>query len=89
LFFVHLLSEPHLGRRAQPQPEPQRLDIDRLAAWRPAEWHKLEIVEGQVYMAGTREEAERALALLLTNIGLAQAVKLAPPAHWQAALAQT
>jgi len=75
-----------LGRRARPQPEPQPLDIDHLSAWRPAEWHKLEIVDGQVYMAGTREEVERALALLLANVGLREAAELAPPAHWQAAL---
>lgn len=37
-------------------------------------------------MGGTREEAERALALLLTNVGLKEAVKLAPPAQWRAAL---
>lgn len=75
-----------LGRRAWPQPEPQPLDIDHLSAWRPAEWHKLEIVDGQVYMGGTREEAERALALLLTNVGLTEAVELAPPARWQTTL---
>ncbi len=77
-----------LGRQARPRPEPQPLDIDRYAAWRPSEWHKLEIVDGQVYMGGTREEAERALALLLANVGLTEAARLAPAAHWQVALAQ-
>jgi hypothetical protein len=45
------------------------------------------MVDGQVYIGGTHEEAERALALLLADVGLIRAVELAPPAHWEAALA--
>lgn len=53
-------------------------------------------MERRVSMGDTWEEAERALALLLTNacaepsrsVGLTATAEQVPPAHWQTALAQ-
>lgn len=75
-----------LGWRARPELAPQAIDGESFHAWKPQEYHKLEIIEGGVFVGGLVEEAERALAFLLRAVGLRDAVRLASVEEWRRAV---
>lgn len=75
-----------LGWRARPELDPQAIDGDGFHTWKPQEYHKLEIIEGQVFVGGLVEEAERTLAFLLRAVGLRDAVRLASAEAWRRAV---
>lgn len=72
--------------RARPELAPQPIDGDSFHVWKPQEYHKLEIIEGQVFVGGLVEEAERTLAFLLRAVGLLDAVRLASVEEWHKAV---
>lgn len=64
--------------------EPRSITFDEYQALTP---EKLELISG--YLIAPRdapEERRRLLSLLLVNLGLVEAVKLAPEARWREAL---
>lgn len=75
-----------LGWRARPELTPQAIDGDSFHVWKPQEYHKLEVIEGKIFIGGLVEEAERALAFLLRAVGLRDAVQLAPVEAWRQAV---
>ena len=67
-----------------PDLDPQALTADQYFAFTP---EKLELIQG--YLIDARESPEQRmqlLALLLLNVGLVEAVKLAPRTRWLEAL---
>lgn len=74
------------GRRARPELAPCTMDWEDFRAWKPREYHKLEIVAGRVTVGGLVEEAERTLAFLLRAVGLLGAIQLAPAENWRDAV---
>lgn len=70
----------------EPSPacDPQPITADEYCAYAPED---LELIDG--YLFGSAEASDvrrRFLRLLLTNVGLREAVRLAPRAQWEAAL---
>jgi len=66
--------------------EPRPITYERFLTLVP---EKFEWVDGYLFDPPYRHSArERLLALLLTNEGLARAVRLAPPERWREALKQ-
>jgi hypothetical protein len=64
--------------------EPRPVTLDQYRALTP---EKLELVSGYLIAPpDSPEERHRLLSLLLVNVGLAAAVKLAPEARWREAL---
>ena len=69
-----------------PDLQARAIDVDEFRAYTP---EKLELVEG--YLFDTRDHAEsrhRLLRLLLVNVGLLDALRLAPEGRWREALRQ-
>ena len=67
-----------------PELEPRPISLEEYQALTP---EKLELLRGYLIApADEPEERRRLLALLLVNVGLVEAVKLAPPARWREAL---
>ena len=67
-----------------PELEPRPISLDEYRAFTP---EKLELLRGYLIAPAVEpEERRRLLALLLVNLGLVEAVKLAPEACWRAAL---
>lgn len=67
-----------------PELEARAINVEQFRAYTP---EKFELVEG--YLFDTQEHAasrRRLLALLLVNVGLLDAVRLAPEERWRAAL---
>ena len=67
-----------------PDLEARAINVEQFQAYTP---EKFELVEG--YLFDTQEYAEsrqRLLALLLVNVGLVDAVRLAPEERWREAL---
>lgn len=72
--------------RPVPDLEPRRITLEQYLALTP---EKLELFGG--YLIGGPdwpEERRNLLSLLLVNEGLLEAVRLAPPERWRAALRQ-
>ena len=68
----------------EPALEPQPITFAQYHAHTP---EKLELLSGYLIApADSPEERSRLLALLLVNVGLLEAVKLAPEARWREAL---
>lgn len=64
--------------------EPRPITLDEYHAFTP---EKLELLSGYLIAPPDwPEERRRLLALLLANMGLVEAVKLAPEARWRQAL---
>ena len=69
-----------------PDLEPRPITFEQYEAFTP---EKLELWEGYLIdPPAYTEERRNLLLLLLVNEGLAQAVRLAPPERWRAALKQ-
>lgn len=67
-----------------PELEPGPITFAQYQAFTP---EKLELLSGYLIApADSPEERRRILALLLVNVGLSEAVKLAPEASWREAL---
>ncbi len=67
-----------------PELEPRPITFDEYRALTP---EKLELFSGYLIAPqDSPDERRRLLALLLVNLGLLEAVKLAPEAHWREAL---
>lgn len=69
-----------------PDLDPRAINVDQFRAHTP---EKFELVDG--YLCDTREHVEfrrRLLELLLVNVGLLDAVRLAPEDRWREALRQ-
>ena len=67
-----------------PDLDPRRITLDEYMAFTP---EKLELVSGYLIHPPHWTDARRELlALLLVNVGLAEAVKLAPESRWREAL---
>jgi hypothetical protein len=67
-----------------PEFEPRPISLEEYQAFTP---EKLELLRGYLIApADEPEERRRLLALLLVNLGLAEAVKLVPEAGWREAL---
>jgi len=67
-----------------PELEARAIDVEEFRAFTP---EKFELLEG--YLFDTRQHAEsrqRLLRLLLVNVGLLDAVRLAPEGRWREAL---
>lgn len=81
------MTEPEDHReRPVPELEPRPLTFEQYEALTP---EKLELWQG--YLIGPpdyAEERRNLLSLLLVNEGLIEAVRLAPPERWRAALRQ-
>ncbi len=72
--------------RPLPELEGRPLTFEQYEALTP---EKLELIEGYLIRGPNHSEHRRnLLSLLLLNEGLLQAVRLAPPERWQAALRQ-
>lgn len=72
--------------RPSPDLEPRPITIEEYYALTP---EKLELLEGYLISGPDYPEERRdLLLLLLVNEGLLQAVRLAPPERWRAALRQ-
>ena len=70
--------------RPIPDLEPRRITLDLYEAFTP---EKLELFSGYLISGPDYPEERRdLLSLLLVNEGLLQAVRLAPPERWRAAL---
>ncbi len=70
-----------------PELESRPITFDQYQALTP---EKLELLSGYLIApADSPEERHRLLALLLVNLGLVEAVKLAPEARWREALDRT
>jgi hypothetical protein len=70
----------------RPDLEPRPITLEQYLALTP---EKLELIEGYLIDGPAYAEQRRnLLRLLLVNEGLLQAVRLAPPERWQAALRQ-
>ena len=73
-------------QRPGPALEPQRVTVEQCFALAP---EKLELYQGfLIAPPAYPDERRNLLALLLTNVGLLDAVRLAPPERWQEALRQ-
>jgi hypothetical protein len=67
-----------------PALEPRHISLDDYQAFTP---EKLELLRGYLIAPPDEpEERRRLLAVLLVNLGLVEAVKLAPEARWREAL---
>lgn len=67
-----------------PDLEPRRITVDEYHEYGP---EKLELWDGHLFdLGGSLEKRRRFLALLLVNVGLLEAVKLAPKKRWREAL---
>ncbi len=67
-----------------PELEPRSITLDEYRAFTP---EKLELLSGYLITPPGSPDARRSLlALLLVNVGLLEAVKLAPEARWREAL---
>jgi hypothetical protein len=78
-------GEPSVERPV-PDLEPRPLTFEQYEALTP---EKLELCEGYLIAPPDYpEERRNLLSLLLVNEGLLQAVRLAPPEQWRAALRQ-
>ena len=64
-----------------PHLEPRRITIDEYQAHTP---EKLELIEG--FLLHDQDERRRLVALLLVNVGLLEAVRVAPEGRWREAL---
>ncbi len=67
-----------------PELEAQAIDVEEFRAYTP---EKFELLDG--YLFDTRQHTEsrrRLLHLLLVNVGLLEAVRLAPEERWREAL---
>ncbi len=68
----------------EPDLEPQPITFAQYQALTP---EKLELLSGYLIAPGdSADERRQLLALLLVNVGLIEAVKLAPEARWREAL---
>ena len=71
-------------RLPHPGLDPRPITLDEYRTFTP---EKLELLSGYLIAPPNwPEERRRLLALLLTNMGLVEAVKLAPEARWRQAL---
>ena len=69
-----------------PDLEPRPITMDQYHAYAP---EKFELLDGYLFLPGQYPELRRELLrLLLINVGLQEAVKLAPEARWREALEQ-
>ena len=69
-----------------PDPGPRAITLDEYLALTP---EKLELWEGYLIEPPDHHEARRALlALLMTNLGLVEVVRLAPRTRWIEALSR-
>ncbi|MCX6022625.1 MAG: hypothetical protein NTZ05_13020 [Chloroflexi bacterium] len=76
----------HPGERPIPDLTPRTINIQQYYAWTP---EKLELLDGYLIHGPDWSEGRRdLLMLLLVNEGLVEAVRLAPPELWRAALRQ-
>ncbi len=70
-----------------PRPWPEPITLEQYVAFAP---NQLEVVQGYLFDGPESPEARvDLLALLLTNCGLAAAVRLASPEDWREALDRT
>ena len=74
------------AERPVPDLEPRSITLDQYHAFTP---EKLELWQGYLIdPPGYVEQRRNLLLLLLVNEGLLEAVRLAPPERWRAALRQ-
>lgn len=67
-----------------PDLEPRAINVEEFQAHTP---EKFELIGGYLFDSADQPEARRRLlALLLVNVGLVEAVRLAPEARWREAL---
>lgn len=67
-----------------PDLEPRRITMDEYYAYAP---EKVELLDGYVFGCGDYPEiGQKTLLVLLTNMGLVEAVRLVPEARWREAL---
>lgn len=67
-----------------PDLEPKRITVDEYHEYGP---EKLELLDGYLFdIGGPSEIRRRVLALLLLNMGLLEAVTLAPERRWREAI---
>ena len=77
-------SEPH-DNPLVPDLQPRPITMDEYYAYAP---EKFELLEGYLFHGPTDPEGRhRLLQLLLVNVGLIEAIRLAPEDRWRAALA--
>jgi len=80
-------SEPLVERSGEllmPDLEPRAISVEEFRAHAP---EKFELLEGYLFDDAAHPEARhRLVQLLLVNVGLREAVRLAPPDRWRAAL---
>ncbi|HEX3046720.1 MAG TPA: hypothetical protein VHY08_18340 [Bacillota bacterium] len=70
-----------MSKKILPELKPQLIDAEMFDDYTP---EKLELFDG--VLLGDIEEAKKLLLLLLFNIGLEEAVKLAPKELWEQAI---
>lgn len=67
-----------------PDLDPRRITLDEYHEYGP---EKIELLDGHLFdLGGPSEVRRRFLALLLVNVGLLEAVTLAPERQWREAL---
>ena len=67
-----------------PDLEARAINVEQFRAYTP---EKFELVEGYLFHSRQYSESrQQLLALLLVNVGLIEAVRLAPEQHWREAL---